>query len=111
MAVTYTVQISDADFRALCWKAENPHQYVDDRVTFFIHEMKKDFVKDLIKSEIESPVTRSISADVEQLLSQTVIKTAKQRDLEETERMKRFVANPDDPTAQTDSSGPSFYIP
>ena len=30
MAVQYTVQISDADYRALCFVTENPNAYVDE---------------------------------------------------------------------------------
>ena len=33
MAVTYTTQISDVDYKALCYVTDNPSQYVDDNVT------------------------------------------------------------------------------
>ena len=110
MAVTYSVQISDADYRALCWKTANPNQYIDDRVTFFINEMKKEFIKEVVKAEIDSPRMRTISADSEELISQVVIKSAKQRDEEETKRMQKFVENPDDPIANRPSP-PNMYLP
>jgi hypothetical protein len=109
MAVQYTVQISDADFRALCFKAENPHQYVDDHVTEYISQMKQQLIKELVKQELEKPGTRSIPADGETLLTNAVVKTSKQMEAEDTERMIGMVANPDAPEMQV--AGEAAYLP
>ena len=109
MAVQYTVQISDADFKALCFKAENPHQYVDDHVTEYVRQMKEDLVKQLVKAELEKRGTRSIPADKEELLSRAVVKTCKQLEAEDTDRMMKMVENPDAPEVQAENE--NFYLP
>ena len=95
MSVQYTVQISDADYKALCYLAENPNAYVDEHVTEFIRQMKEDLVKEVIKSELAKPGTRSIPADKEELLARAHIKTAAQINQEDTLRMEALVQNPD----------------
>jgi hypothetical protein len=95
MAVQYTVQISDADYKALCYVTENPNAYVDEHVTEFIRQMKEDLVKEIIKSELNKPGTRSIPADKEELLARANVKTAAQISYEDTVRMEAMVQNPD----------------
>lgn len=95
MAVQYTVQISDADYKALCYVAENPNAYVDEHVTEYIRQMKEDLVKEIIKSELAKPGTRAIPADKEELIARAQVKSAKQIMYEDTERMKAMVQNPD----------------
>ena len=84
MPVTYTVQISDADYKALCYKAENPHTYVDEHVTEYIRQMKADLIKEIIKIELDKPGTRAIPADKELLLARANVKSAKQINAEDT---------------------------
>lgn len=96
MPHTFTVQISDADWKALCYVTENPSKYCDDNVTEYISLMKNDVIKSIIRSELEKPGIREIPADVETLLSQAELKPAKQTMAESAIRMERMVANPDD---------------
>jgi hypothetical protein len=95
MAVQYTVQISDADYRALCFVTDNPNQYVDDHVTVAITQMKDQLIEHLIKTELEKPGTRSIPADREGLLAQANVKTALEIEKADTDRMLKLVENPD----------------
>lgn len=95
MPVTYTVQISDADYKALCYKAENPNTYVDEHVTEYITQMKNDLIKEIIKVELNKPGVRSITADRETLLARATVKTAQQINAEDTARMEAMVENPD----------------
>lgn len=95
MAVQYTVQISDADYKALCFHAANPHAYVDEKVTEYITLMKNDLVKQIIKTELAKPGTRTIPADKEELLRRATVKSAKQMQAEDTARMLAMVQNPD----------------
>ena len=108
MTVQYTVQISDADYRALCYVTENPNTYIDEHVTEFIRQMKEDLVKEIIKSELAKPGTRSIPADKEELLRQAKVKTAKQTNAEDTARMEALVLNPD---ANEDDIGEAVVLP
>lgn len=107
MPTTYSVQISDVDYKALCYVAENPHQYCDDKVTEYIHLMKRDMAHHLIKQEFNKVGTRSIPATVDEIIMAANIKTAQQLFEEDEERMKRLVANPDDLV----DIGPAFDIP
>lgn len=99
MSVQYTVQISDADYKALCFVATNPNTYVDEHVTEYIRQMKEDLVKEILKSELAKPGMRSIPADKEELLRTAVIKTQVQINQEDTQRMEAMVLNPDAPDA------------
>jgi hypothetical protein len=95
MAVQYTVQISDADYKALCYVADNPNTYIDEHVTEYIRQMKEDLVKEIIKSELARPGMRSIPADKEELLRTATVKTQVQINQEDTQRMEAMVLNPD----------------
>jgi len=95
MAVQYTVQISDADYKALCFVTENPNVYVDEHVTEYIRQMKEDLIKQLIQKEMDKPGVRSIPADKEELLSKAKVKTQAQMEAEDTARMLAMVENPD----------------
>lgn len=95
MAVQYTVTISDADYRALCYVAPNPNVYIDENVTEYIRQMKEDLVKLIIKEELSKPGIKNIPADKEELLRRAIVKTAKQINLEDTRRMEAMVLNPD----------------
>jgi len=108
MPVTYTVQITDADYKALCFKTQTPNQYVDDHVTEYIRQMKEDMVQALIKQELAKPGVRSIPADKEQLISRATIKTLAQIDAADTERMERLVEDPDAPEIDP---GENFLLP
>lgn len=108
MAVTYTVQVSDADYKALAYVAEDINQYVDDTITGYILQMKNDMVKHLIKTELAKPGVRTIPADPEVLIAQANIKTAKQREEEDTKRIEQLVSNPDAPEIDI---GESAFLP
>lgn len=108
MAVQYTVQISDADYKALCYLAENPNTYVDDNVTEYIRQMKEDLVKAIIKSELAKPGVRSIPADKEEILRKANVRTAKEINKEDTERMVQLVKDPD---AFDRDIGEAFNLP
>lgn len=95
MTVQYTVQISDADYKALCYVAENPNTYIDEHVTEYIRQMKEDLVKEIIKSELAKPGMRSIPADKEELIRTARVKTQKEIVKADTERMEAMVLNPD----------------
>lgn len=108
MAVQYTVQISDADYKALCYVTSNPNTYVDEHVTEYIRQMKEDLIKEIIKSELAKPGTRSIPADKEELLARAQVKSAAQISYEDTKRMEAMVLNPD---AHEDDIGESVILP
>jgi len=108
MAVTYTTQISDVDYKVLCYVAKDPSQYVDDNVTEFIMQMKEQLVKQLIKDELAKPGIREIPADREQLIATANVKTATQITEEGTARMVAMVANPDAPEFNL---GPAATLP
>jgi uncharacterized phage protein gp47/JayE len=108
MAVTYTTQISDVDYKALCYVTDNPSQYVDDNVTEYIRQMKEQMVKQLIKDELAKPGIREIPADKEELIAKASIKTAKQSMEEDAARMVAMVA---DPSAPEIVVGPSATLP
>lgn len=108
MAKQYTVQISDADYKALCFVAENPNVYVDEHVTEFIRQMKEDLVKEIIKSELTVAGVRSIPADKEELLARAQVKSAKQIMAEDAKRMEAMVQNPD---AFDEDIGNSVMLP
>ena len=95
MAVQYTVQISDADYKALCYVTENPNTYVDEHVTEYIRQMKEDLVKEILKRELAKPGMRSIPADKEELIRTANVKTQKQIVREDTLRMEAMVLSPD----------------
>jgi hypothetical protein len=95
MTVQYTVQISDADYKALCYVTENPNTYVDEHVTEYIRQMKEDLVKEILKSELAKPGMRSIPADKEELIRTANVKTQKQIVREDTLRMEAMVISPD----------------
>jgi hypothetical protein len=95
MTVQYTVQISDADYKALCYVTENPNTYVDEHVTEYIRQMKEDLVKEILKSELAKPGMRSIPADKEELIRTANVKTQKQIVRDDTLRMEAMVQNPD----------------
>lgn len=108
MTQQYTVQISDADYKALCYVAENPNVYIDEHVTEYIRQMKEDLVKEIMKSELQKPGMRSIPADKETLLAQATVKSAKQLQREDTLRMEAMVENPD---AHDSDIGNSVVLP
>jgi len=108
MAVQYTVQISDADYKALCYVAQNPNTYIDEHVTEYIRQMKEDLIKEIIKSELAKPGTRSIPADKEELLARATVKSAAQLQYEDTQRMVAMVLNPD---AHEDNIGEAVILP
>tara|TARA_A100001015_G_scaffold219809_1_gene247309 strand:+ start:29631 stop:29960 length:330 start_codon:yes stop_codon:yes gene_type:complete len=108
MPVTYTVQITDADYKALCFKTQTPNQYVDDHVTEYIRQMKEEMAQSLIKQELAKPGVRAIPADKEDLISRATIKTLKQIDAIDTERMERLVEDPDAPEINT---GENYQLP
>ena len=89
MAVQYTVQISDADYRALCFVTENPNAYVDEHVTEYIRQMKEDLIKAIIKQEMAKPGVRSIPADKEALLTSAKVKSCAQIEQEEIPEITR----------------------
>lgn len=95
MTVQYTVQMSDADYKALCFVAANPNTYVDEHVTEYIRQMKEDLVKEIIKSELARPGMRAIPADKEELIRTATVKTQAQINREDTDRMEAMVLNPD----------------
>lgn len=95
MAVQYTVQISDADYRALCFVTDNPNAYVDAHVTEYVRQMKEDLIKVIIKQEMAKPGVRSIPADKEALLAAAKVKSCAQIEQEDTRRMEHMVQNPD----------------
>ena len=95
MAVQYTVQISDADYKALCYVADNPNVYIDEHVTEYIRQMKEQLIKEIVKSELVKPGVKSIPADKEELLALAKVKSAVQIQYEDTQRMIAMVQNPD----------------
>jgi len=97
MAVQYTVQISDADYKALCYVADNPNTYIDEHVTEYIRQMKEDLVKEILKSELAKPGMRSIPADKEELIRTAKVKTQREINREDTLRMEAMVIDPDAP--------------
>ena len=97
MAVQYTVQISDADYKALCYVADNPNTYIDEHVTEYIRQMKEDLVKEILKSELAKPGMRYIPADKEELIRTAKVKTQREINREDTLRMEAMVINPDAP--------------
>lgn len=105
MAYTYTFQINDTDYKALCYVTDNPSQYVDDHITQYVREMKEQMAKDLIKQELAKPGVRNIPADHDSLIMAANIKTAKQMNDEDAIRMEKMVANPDDPEFQDSLPG------
>jgi|TARA_R110000803_G_scaffold52619_3_gene108271 hypothetical protein len=108
MTVLYTVEISDVDYRSLCYVTDRPNEYVDEHVTEYISQMKRDLIKDIIKSELKKPGTRSIPADKEQLLAAATVKSAAQINQEDTARMVAMVQNPD---AHDSDIGESVDLP
>ena len=97
MAVQYTVQISDADYKALCYVADNPNTYIDEHVTEYIRQMKEDLVKEILKSELAKTGMRSIPADKEELIRTAKVKTQREINREDTLRMEAMVIDPDAP--------------
>jgi hypothetical protein len=107
MPTTYSVQISDVDYKALCYVAENPHQYCDDKVTEYIQLMKKDMAQYLIKQEFNKIGTRNIPATIDDIIMAANIKTAQQLFEEDELRMRRMMQNPDD----VEDIPPAYDIP
>lgn len=99
MAYTYTFQIADTDYKALCYVTENPSVYVDDHITDYVRQMKTQMAQQLIKDELAKPGVRNIPADHDSLIMAATIKTARQMTEETTIKMEKLVANPDDPDA------------
>ncbi len=107
MPTTYSVQISDVDYKALCYVAANPHQYCDDKVTEYIHLMKKDMAQHLIKQEFNKVGTRNIPATVDDIIMAANIKTAQELFEEDEIRMRNMMANPD----SAEDMPPAYNIP
>jgi len=112
MPHTFTVQISDADYKALCYVTDNPNQYCDDKVTEFIEQMVETVAQQLIREEFSKPGTRSIPATRDGVIEAATLKTAAQHMAEETARMERMIVDPDDVDDDPDGTlASSMYIP
>lgn len=108
MAKTYSVEISDVDWKVLAWKHVDVNQHIDDLVT----NRAKIGIKELAEAEIarrhEDPNwTDPIPASYEEILEGMVIKTAAEMMAESTEYIMRMVPNPDIANEEPAPSG--FY--
>lgn len=108
MAKTYSVDLSDLEWKLLAWKHVSPGQHIDDVVTGRV----KIAIKELAEQEIarrhaDPNWTDPIPADYEAVLNTMIIKSAKDMIKEQEEFMKIMVANPD--YATTNPSPQGFY--
>jgi hypothetical protein len=112
MAHSFTVQISDADYKALCYVTDNPNQYCDDKVTGYILEMVDSVADALVREEFSKPGTRNIPATKEGVIQAATLKTAAQHQADTTAKMERMMIDPDDVDEDADGTGASsMYIP
>lgn len=111
MAHSFTVQISDADYKALCYVTDNPNQYCDDKVTGYILEMVDSVADALVREEFAKPGTRNIPATKEGVIAAATLKTAAQHQADATAAMERMMIDPDDVDDSDPNSGSSMYIP
>jgi hypothetical protein len=101
MAKRFTVEVTDLEWKALAWKYVNPHQHIDDFVTNRIKESMDEIAALEIKRRLADPNwTEPIPADKTAIFDSLILKSALQLQKEDTERMLKFVADPDDPEAQ-----------
>lgn len=96
MAKRFTVEVTDLEWKALAWKYVNPHQHVDDWVTTRVHSAMDEISTAEIKRRLADPTwTEPIPADKDQIFDSLILKSALQLQKEDTERMLKFVADPD----------------
>ena len=110
MAHSFTVQISDADYRALCYVTDNPNQYCDDKVTGYILEMVDSVADALVREEFSKPGTRNIPATKEGVIAAATLKTAAQHQAAATAAMERMMIDPDDIDESDPNAASSMYI-
>lgn len=111
MPHTFTVQLSDADYKALCYVTDNPNQYCDDKVTEFIEQMVDTVAEQLMRDEFSKPGTRSIPASKEGIIAAATLKTAAEHMKAETARMEAMVADPDSVDDSDPNAASSMFIP
>lgn len=98
MAKRFTVEVTDNEWKALAWKYVDPHQHIDDFVTNRIKVAMDEIATLEIKRRLSDPTwTEPIPADKNSIFDSLILKSALQVQIEDTARMKIFVANPDDP--------------
>lgn len=100
MAKRYRVDVNEAEFAALTWKFLDPHQAIDDFVTARVQQKMDEIAATEIQRRLNDPAwTRPIPADKLEVFNDLILKSARQLRDEDTIRMVKMVANPDDPEA------------
>jgi hypothetical protein len=98
MTKKYRIDVTDVEFSALQWKFADPHQAIDDFVTERIRLSMDEIATREIQRRLNDPTwTKPIPADKMEVFNDLILKSAKQIRDEDTIRMVKMVANPDDP--------------
>lgn len=109
MVKRYRIDVTEAEFAALNWKFADPHQAIDDFVTARVQTQMDEIATQEIKRRLADPNwTKPIPADKMEVFNDLILKSAKQLREEDTIRMVKMVANPDDPEA---TIYPQYIIP
>ncbi len=96
MAKRFTVEVTEAEYKALEWKYIDPHQHIDDFVTNRITEAMTEIANAEIKRRLDDPLwTEPIPADKMAVFDTLILKSALQHQKEDTERILALVADPD----------------
>jgi hypothetical protein len=96
MAKTFSVEVTEAEYKALAWKYVDPNQHIDDFLTERIHISMDDIATQEIKRRLADPNwTDPIPANKLAVFDTLILKPALQLQQEDTVRILAMVEDPD----------------
>jgi hypothetical protein len=84
MAKTFTVTITDAEEKAFYWEVVDPEEWVDEVVKNKCRKVMNRLYDQEVKRMTDDDSVSSIPADKDTVINNANVKTAKQRQDEET---------------------------
>ena len=84
MAKTFTVKITDAEEKAFYWEVVDPEEWVDEVVKNKCRKVMNRLYDQEVKRMTDDDSVSSIPADKDTVINNANVKTAKQRQDEET---------------------------